>query len=110
LIELPQIAAIGVVSFVAWIVWTTLKAREAANAAMRRACGQRRLFFLDDTVSLVAVCVVRDDEGRARLRWRYRFQYSDTGHNRREGSIALVGSRVVDLDVVTAADATVPLP
>ncbi|HWD16085.1 MAG TPA: DUF3301 domain-containing protein [Casimicrobiaceae bacterium] len=109
MIELPQIAAIGAVAFVAWIVWSTLKARETANAAMRRACELRRLYFLDDTVSLESVRPVRDDEGRMRLRWTYRFQYSDTGHNRRNGSIALVGNRVVDLDVVPPDDGVVPL-
>ena len=110
MIELPQIAAIGLVAFVAWIVWSTLKARETANAAMRRACELRRLYFLDDTVSLESVRPVRDGEGRVRLRWCYRFQYSDTGHNRRDGSIALVGHRVVGLDVAAPDNALVPLP
>jgi len=108
LIDLPQIAAIGVVAVVAWIVWSTLKARETANAAMRRACRLRGLYFLDDTVSLDSVRLVRDDEGRARLRWRYRFQFSDTGHNRRNGAIALVGSRVEELDVAEGEPLVVP--
>ena len=110
MIGLPEIAAIGLVALVAWLVWTALAAREAANAAMRRACELRRLYFLDDTVSLASVRPVRDDEGRMRLRWAYRFQYSDTGHNRRDGSIALVGRRVVDLDVGEPANFVVPLP
>lgn len=110
MIGLPEIAAIGLVALVAWLVWGTLAAREAANAAMRRACELRRLYFLDDTVSLASVRPVRDDEGRMRLRWAYRFQYSDTGHNRRDGSIALVGRRVVDLDVGEPATFVLPLP
>ena len=110
MIGLPEIAAIGLVALVAWLVWGTLAAREAANAAMRRACEVRRLYFLDDTVSLASVRPVRDDEGRMRLRWAYRFQYSDTGHNRRDGSIALVGRRVVDLDVGEPATFVLPLP
>jgi hypothetical protein len=109
LIGLPELAAIGFVALVAWAVWSTLKARETANAAMRRACEQRALFFLDDTVSLDAVRPVRDDDGRMRLRWTYRFQYSDTGHNRRNGSISLLGSRVVALDVGEPESAVVPL-
>ena len=110
MIGLPEIAAIGLVALVAWLVWGTLAAHEAANAAMRRACELRRLYFLDDTVSLASVRPVRDDEGRMRLRWAYRFQYSDTGHNRRDGSIALVGRRVVDLDVGEPATFVLPLP
>ena len=108
MIGLPEIAAIGLVALVAWLVWGTLAAREAANAAMRRACELRRLYFLDDTVSLASVRPVRDDEGRMRLRWAYRFQYSDTGHNRRNGSIALVRDRVVALDLGDTTGNVVP--
>lgn len=109
MIGLPEIAAIGLVALVAWAIWSTLKARETANAAMRRACELRALYFLDDTVSLESVRPLRDDEGRMRLKWSYRFQYSDTGHNRRNGAIALVGNRVVALDVGDPASAVVPL-
>ena len=103
MIGLPEIAAIGLVALAAWLVWGTLAAREAANAAMRRACELRRLYFLDDTVSLASVRPVRDDEGRMRLRWAYRFQYSDTGHNRRDGSITLLAARVMALSLAPAA-------
>jgi hypothetical protein len=34
-----------------------------------------------------------------RLRRDYRFQYSDTGHNRRDGAIALVGDSVAALEI-----------
>jgi hypothetical protein len=97
------IAALLLALGAAWFVWDTLRAREAANRAMRAACDERGLFFLDDTVSLQAVRLVRDDEGRIRLRRSYDFQYSDTGHNRRDGSITLVAGDVVALDVAEAA-------
>ena len=105
MIGLPELAAFGVVALAAWAVWDALRSREAANDAMRVACERRALFFLDDTVSLASLRPVRDDDGRVRLRRVYRFQYSDTGHNRRDGSIALVGKRVVALDVGDAPDA-----
>jgi hypothetical protein len=108
LIGLPELAAIGVVALFAWIVWDALRSREHANDAMRRACEARRYFFLDDTVSLHSLQPFRDDDGRVRLRRVYHFQFSDTGHNRRNGSIALVGNRVVALDVGETGNA-VPL-
>ena len=89
-----------------WLVWDTLRAREYANTAMRNACERRGYLFLDDTVSLHAVRPVRDADGRVRLRRDYRFQYSDTGHNRRDGSITLVGEAVsaLELEGVTRAE------
>lgn len=101
--SLPEIAALLAFLLGGWALWDTLKARETANGAMRAACADRGFLFLDDTVSLRSVRPARDDEGHVRLRRVYRFQYSDTGHNRRDGSIALLGETVVALDLVSAA-------
>jgi hypothetical protein len=59
---------------------------------MRAACERSGFFFLDDTVSLRSVRPVRDRDGRMRLARVYTFQYSDTGHNRRDGSITLLAN------------------
>jgi hypothetical protein len=42
---------------------------------------------------------VRDDEGRLRLRRVYGFEYSDTGHNRRKGTVTLIAETVCAIDV-----------
>jgi len=104
MIGLPEIAAILACVLASWLVWDTLKAREAANEAMRAACERSGYLFLDDTVSLVSVRPVRDDEGRVRLSRVYTFQYSDTGHNRRNGSITLRGSTVTALALASAPE------
>jgi len=39
----------------------------------------------------------RNDEGRLKLRRVYGFEYSDTGHNRRKGSITMLGDAVLAL-------------
>jgi hypothetical protein len=97
LIGLPEIAALALAALAGWLVWDALRARERANDAMRAACRARGLFFLDDTVSLASLRPVRDEDGHVHLRRTYRFQFSDTGHNRRDGSITLVASVVTDL-------------
>ncbi|HSU42741.1 MAG TPA: DUF3301 domain-containing protein, partial [Casimicrobiaceae bacterium] len=97
MIGLPEIAAILACVLAGWLVWDTMKARETANDAMRAACERSGYLFLDDTVSLVSVRPMRDEEGRVRLARVYTFQYSDTGHNRRNGSITLLASAVTAL-------------
>jgi hypothetical protein len=106
MIGVPEIAAILACVLAGWLVWDTMKARETANAAMRAACERSGYLFLDDTVSLVSVRLVRDDEGRVRLSRVYTFQYSDTGHNRRNGSIALRASAVTALTLASDAART----
>jgi len=61
---LALLAAAGAVG----LLWTSLKAREAANAAMRAACRAEGLLFLDDTVALQAMRPARDGDGRMALR------------------------------------------
>jgi hypothetical protein len=100
---LPELVALLAFFFAGWIVWDTMRARETANGAMRAACAERGFLFLDDTVSLRSVRPARDDEGHVRLQRAYRFQYSDTGHNRRDGSITLRGVAVVALSLVAGA-------
>jgi hypothetical protein len=81
------------------LLWTSLRAREAANAAMRAACRAEGLLFLDDTVALESMRPARDREGRMALRRVYGFEYSDTGDNRRKGSVTMLGSRILAVDM-----------
>ena len=50
---------------------------------------------LDDTVSVAGIGPERDDAGALRLRRFYNFEYSDTGDNRRRGSVVMLGQRVI---------------
>ena len=88
-----------------WFLWSSLRARESANAAIRPACRAEGYLFLDDTVALDRIRLRRNDEGRVTIERVYRFDYSDTGDNRRRGYVTLLGARVTGLSLgVVAAD------
>lgn len=78
----------------AWLWLDSLKCREIALAAGERACAAQGLQFLDWTVSQSRLRPQRDGEGRVRLRRVYRFEYSETGNDRLEGSVSVLGRRV----------------
>ena len=96
-----MLEVLAVASLVAtgWFLWSSLRAREAANAAIRPACRAQGFLFLDDTVALDRIRLRRDDEGRVRIARVYRFDYSDTGDNRRRGYVTLLGARVEDVSL-----------
>lgn len=94
-----ELALFALLAAAGWFLWDSLKAREAANAAMRAACQAQGLLFLDDTVALVAVHPARHAAGHVALRRRYEFEFSDTGHNRRRGSIVMLGTSVEGLEL-----------
>lgn len=81
----------------AWI--DSLRARERAVAAGRDACKRYNVQLLDDTVSIARLSLARDEDGRLRLRREYRFEFSDTGDNRRHGTIIMLGSSIADLEL-----------
>lgn len=92
---------IGLLALVAlgWFLWDSLRVREIANQAMRSTCKAEGLLFLDDTVALRSLRPSRDDAGRLRLRRVFGFEYSDTGHNRRNGSVVMTGDTVSIVDI-----------
>ena len=98
-----EVAVVAALAAVGWFLWSSLRAREAANAAIRPACRAGGFLFLDDTVALDRIRLRRNDEGRATIERVYRFDYSDTGDNRRRGYVTLLGARVIEVSLAVVA-------
>ena len=96
MITLYDIVPVLVLGGVAWFWMDTLKAREVALHAARAACTRIGLQLLDETVAAERTRLARNDNGQICLRRVYRFEFSDTGDNRRKGSVVMLG-RHVDL-------------
>jgi Protein of unknown function (DUF3301) len=80
------------------LLWTdSLRARERAVRAGRSACERYELQFLDDTVSFARMRLARNEDGELRIARTYTFEFSDTGNNRRQGAIVMLGAEVQDL-------------
>ena len=82
-----------------WLWYDSLNAREKAIAAAKSSCAADDLLLLDETVAIVRLGVGRNDDGAPRLRRVYGFEYSDTGNNRHAGSIVMLGSRVLVINL-----------
>jgi len=80
-----------------WLWFDSMRARERALEAASRACEREGLQFLDDTVECVSLRVARNDNGRLALRRIYRFEFSDSGHSRRGGSVVMLSGKVESL-------------
>lgn len=83
----------------AWLWYDSLKARDAAITATRKACEQEDLLLLDDTVAITSLKLARDGDGHQKLRRVYEFEYSDTGNNRRKGSVVIQGQRILIINI-----------
>ena len=82
------------------LLWAdSLRAREHALQAGRKACERYDLLFLDDTVSFARLRLGRDGEGQLKIARTYTFEFSDTGNNRRHGAIVMLGGELADLQL-----------
>lgn len=99
--DLPLLELFGLAALAGgvWLWLDSLRARDIGIAAARSACEAEDLQLLDDTVAIGNLRPARDEDGRLLLRRTYTFEYSDTGDNRRSGSVILLGHRVVLLNV-----------
>jgi len=77
----------------------SLRALETARNAGKRACNSAGVQFLDDTVSVTALTLRRNAVGHMAIRRTYRFEFSDTGDNRLEGTLVLMGALVESVEM-----------
>ena len=82
-----------------WLWFDSLRAREAAVAAAKAACAEEDLLLLDDTVAIARLRFARDGDGVLRIQRVYGFEYSDTGNDRHAGSVVMLGSRIVVINI-----------
>jgi hypothetical protein len=94
-----EVSAIVVIAAGIFLWLDSLRARERAVQAGRRACERYQLQFLDDTVSFARIRLARDEGGQLRLARTYTFEFSDTGNNRRHGAIVMLGGELQDLQL-----------
>ena len=92
-----ELSTLLVLAALVWLWFDSMRARERALALGKRACARDGLMFLDETVECVALGFARDGDGRMRLRRTYGFEFSDTGNNRRSGSVVMLGGEVESL-------------
>jgi len=74
--------------------WSSLRAREAAVAAAKLICQQRKVQFLDQTVALSGIRAVRLGTGSLGWRRNYRFEFTDDGARRDTASLTLDGNKL----------------
>jgi len=93
LVAALAIAALG------WLWYDSMRARERALGAGRQACERDGLQFLDETVQIARLRPARDRDGRLVLRRTYRFEFSDDGVRRREGTVVMLGAELESLQL-----------
>jgi hypothetical protein len=94
-----EAAAILVIAAGAFLWLDSLRARERAVQAGRSACERYNVQLLDDTVAIARMRLGRDEEGQLTIARTYTFEFTETGNNRRQGAIHMLGHQLADLQL-----------
>lgn len=101
--------SLAILCALAWLWYDSLHVRGIGIRAAKAACAAEDLQLLDDTVVIAGLKLARDDDGRLLLRRTYNFDYSETGDNRRRGSVVMLGERVLVVNVGLRLAASNPM-
>ena len=94
-----ELCGLALLTALGWLWYDSLNVREIAVRAARDACSAEGLLFLDDTVGIASLKLARDGDGHVQLQRAYDFEFSDTGNNRLQGSVVMLGKKVALLNV-----------
>lgn len=94
---MTELMLLALVGLAIWFVSDSLKAREVAHHAARKACEAEGVQFLDDTVSQSKLRLSRDADGQVKIERRFSFEFSPTGDSREQGFVRLLSNRVQEV-------------
>ena len=94
-----EAAAILVIAAGALLWLDGVRVRERAVQAGRKACERYSVQLLDDTVAFARMRLARDDEGQLKIARTYTFEFTETGNNRRQGAIVMLGHQLRDVQL-----------
>lgn len=91
---LSEILALGLLAFIAWFWFDSLRARERATRTVRKLCDRERVQLLDGTVALGRIWLGREQSGRLQICRIYLFDYVGEDEQRRQGLVVTVGASI----------------
>lgn len=94
-----ELISLTLLCALAWLWYDSIHVRDICIRTAKAACTADGLQLLDDTVAIASLKLARDDDGRLLLRRTYHFDYSETGDNRRRGSVVMLGAKVLVVNV-----------
>jgi hypothetical protein len=89
----------ALIATAAYLWWYGRGLKDAALKAAKRYCQKQQLQLLDESLVLDKLQMSRDERGHLCLQRRYRFEFSATGDERYQGTIALTGKRIIRIEL-----------
>lgn len=102
-----SLIVLTLLGIVVWFWFDMRRSQEIAKIICKRVCNQLQLQLLDDTVALVQVRLKRNSRGRLQVQKSYEFEFSDSGNNRQQGFVIMLGITLEMLELPGYMDRTI---
>ncbi len=79
--------------------WSAQRIKETAFRAANKACKEVELQLLDQSISLRALWLKRDEDGQIKIWRRYVFEFSSTGADRYSGRVIMLGRKITNVEL-----------
>jgi hypothetical protein len=98
MISIATVIGLIILALLVWFWQDAMKAREQALLIVTRACEQKGLQFLDQSVVLKKISLRTSDSG-LRFYRRYFFEYYNDQQQRQRACVSLLGRTLSSLDL-----------
>lgn len=107
---MTQLLVMLLLALAGWWWWDSMRAREVAVTAARRACRAFSTQLLDDSVVVRRLRLRRGAGGRFAVLRMYTFEFTRIGDERRTGYASLLGRDVLDIHLDDVGGDAAPPP
>ena len=98
---IDKLAALIVIGAAALYLWQSGQFKGRARMLARTHLSEHGLQLLDDSMVIVGMWPIRNDDGRLILRRRYQFEFASTGDQRYSGRLTLHGMVLQAIELET---------
>lgn len=99
-----ELIVIGLIVGLIFFISSHIQAKEIATFAAKLRCDSRGLLMLDQTVAITSITTARDRQGRMHWKRTFRFEFSQSGDDRYQGTVVLLGKEVIAAHLDTTSD------
>ncbi len=106
---MSSLSVLVLIVIVGWFWVDSLRAREIGSQVSRNVCAQNQLQWLDDSLVLRKIRLIRNVQGRWAIQRHYQFEFSRDGNSRQVGVLILVGHQLAMIELPGILPLTISL-
>lgn len=99
MLELQDLFITSLLVAAGWYWWKARARKEMAYRVVKQHCEKNAVEILDESLVLTSIGMAKNNRGFWKIRRSYRFEFSTTGEYRYYGTVQVLGSKVISIEL-----------